>query len=1327
MNQDNGQINFTLGLDDDSFQRQLERDAEQLNKTGDAAEAAGKRIDTAFEQAGKSADESAHRIDEAFEQVGAAADKAGQHIEDMLSKDIVPDFGNRLQAVRDMIGQTTAYIDKMGSNVDERVPVFARLIQTNERFVSEHYKYLQKQQGDLQRALADGNDEAVQTAARNIKDAKKQIEEAFSAIESNAKAIQGFANVKVKTPTGSTASLRAELRQVTQELANAIIKYRVMSDAEKETAQGRELVRHIEELTNKAGQLRDAMDDANQAIKGTASDTANFDAVAQGLNVITSSAGAAEGALSMLGVSQEELMDIQTKLQASLAISNALSVIQNSLQKQSALMLGVRRVQEWAATKAIQGKTAAELESAIATGKATAAQRLFNMVAKANPYVLLGSAILSVVGAFALFASGSKEVSEAERRQKEETDKLAQAQADLNKAIGGAVGGVMGQYKLLQAQWKQLSSSQEKNRWIDENKSKFNQMGLAVKDIVSAEKAFVDNSAAVINALKARAEAEAWGEIYKERVKKKHENDSNGNVGNGRYRYVYSQGQEMTLGQVEDVLGRDLSRVAGGALDNGAYLGTSGVHFGTRYGRNDKVLLSASAAADMNQAAIERQNKLLDDEAKGIEEAEEKMVESQRAAVEAQKAIADLIPQGGTGGNTRNDPKASAEAQKRAQEQYLSALEKAKQAYLDQDVELEEDAELKWLNKMALTHSRKLAEIEREQRELLQAKQAAYGNNAALTSEELKIFKDRLDAENLLYQRVLDERLKAAADKEKADMQQYLIEYGTYQERLNAIHEKYKDLRGKATTEGEKMSLGKQEEAEIETLNQRFGYATQAMADLFADASQKSVKEIQKIIDKYEALIKFMQGQKTADMGGSSAPTVTTDQLKGLGFSDEDIKKVQSGEIRIKDLTDAIKQLKGELGDRSPWMTFEKNISDAVKKLKEGDLAGGIGGIGDAVTQFTPAVKAMGDQLGQAFGFDTGTFDDAMQMLDGLGQGAQAAGQIMSGDFIGGAMSAVSAISSIGSAITNMIDRKHEKRIQELQAQIDKLEDSYKDLEKAVSRTYSFVKQKNIDLEIESKKNQIALIKQQIEEERDKKKTDHGKIDEWEKKIRELERDIEDLREAAVDAIFGEDVQSAIENFSSAYAEAWSNGEDRAKSAKETVKNMMKQMVTESIKSAIQASGSMERIRQKLQEFYADSVLSPWEQDYVMNMAERLQRDLDRQFGWADSLFAPDKSTSQDSTSRGFETMTQDQAAELNGRFTGIQMETSQISRKFDITNEHHAAIRANTAAISEGVGQLVELQGVAVSHLEAIERNTNELPEMNERLAKIEKNTRNL
>ena len=118
-------------------------------------------------------------------------------------------------------------------------------------------------------------------------------------------------------------------------------------------------------------------------------------------------------------------------------------------------------------------------------------------------------------------------------------------------------------------------------------------------------------------------------------------------------------------------------------------------------------------------------------------------------------------------------------------------------------------------------------------------------------------------------------------------------------------------------------------------------------------------------------------------------------------------------------------------------------------------------------------------------------------------------------------------------------------------------------------------------------------------EEQDKKKTDDSRIKEWQEQIEEINDVIAENKEKAKDAIFGEDLKSAIDNFANAQAEAWASGEDRAESAKDTVKKMMRQMVTESIKAATESSGAMEKIRDKLKEFYADNVLSGWEQDYM--------------------------------------------------------------------------------------------------------------------------------
>lgn len=83
---------------------------------------------------------------------------------------------------------------------------------------------------------------------------------------------------------------------------------------------------------------------------------------------------------------------------------------------------------------------------------------------------------------------------------------------------------------------------------------------------------------------------------------------------------------------------------------------------------------------------------------------------------------------------------------------------------------------------------------------------------------------------------------------------------------------------------------------------------------------------------------------------------------------------------------------------------------------------------------------------------------------------------------------------------------------------------------------------------------QKLLIQRQIQEEKSKKDPDKKRIKEWEKQYEEITNLIEDNAAKAQDAIFGSDIQAAINDFAEAYADAWAQGGDRAKSAKDFVK-----------------------------------------------------------------------------------------------------------------------------------------------------------------------------
>jgi hypothetical protein len=245
---------------------------------------------------------------------------------------------------------------------------------------------------------------------------------------------------------------------------------------------------------------------------------------------------------------------------------------------------------------------------------------------------------------------------------------------------------------------------------------------------------------------------------------------------------------------------------------------------------------------------------------------------------------------------------------------------------------------------------------------------------------------------------------------------EYLIKFGNYQQKRQAIIEKYNNAIETATTAGNAAALEGEKRQYLEQLDEQYGKTTRAMADLFEDASNKSVSAIQDIIDKYEALIEYMSG---------TDKDISIADLKGIGFTDKDIEKIEKGEISIKDVTDAIRGLKDELKGKSPWQAFVSDLEKGIEAIKKGGsdskkVGQGITDIGNAVTSFAPALGEFGSNIANIFGVSDSAITGVTDALGGLGTTAAGVGQIMSGDIVGGAMSAVSGISSVVSAFEGL-------------------------------------------------------------------------------------------------------------------------------------------------------------------------------------------------------------------------------------------------------------------------------------------------------------------
>ncbi|QUT48150.1 phage tail tape measure protein [Parabacteroides merdae] len=652
------------------------------------------------------------------------------------------------------------------------------------------------------------------------------------------------------------------------------------------------------------------------------------------------------------------------------------------------------------------------------------------------------------------------------------------------------------------------------------------------------------------------------------------------------------------------------------------------------------------------------------------------------------------------------------EKQKKLQKELLSFRRQNQQSEID----LMKEGSDKKIAQLNLDYDRELDIIRAREKEW---REAQGGKLTKKQTIEIRMAKVNAGAKlGNATSDVIHEQIEA----EERAMNEYLKEYGSYLEKRQAITELYNEKIAKATTEGERLSLAEGMKKELADVDNEAQKSTSIITRLFDDMSKKNITSIRAIADEAEKFLSFLEkGEYSSD----NSFGITKEQFDVLRKSPDQLKAIKDEIANVRREAD---QMETSFNKVSNGLKKVFTSESDAKKLKEGlaEIEEGMNEIMQAGQFLSDTFSKLGDSFGGVFGGIAEGFSVAMDTVSSAMSGAKAGS--MFGPLGASAGAAIGVVTSLAGAIAKIHDKKNEKRIQRLQDQIDTLDKSYGKLEKSIEKAYSKDASKMIEQNNKLLEQQKILIQQQIREEQDKKKTDDSRIKEWQEQIEEINDVIAENKEKAKDAIFGEDLKSAIDNFANAQAEAWASGEDRAESAKDTVKKMMRQMVTESIKAATESSGAMEKIRDKLKEFYADNVLSGWEQDYIYNMAEELQKEIDRQFGWADSLMKdkveePEKEEVSENTLKGaYAKASQESIDLLAGQTGAVRILLEDIRGGMQPIREQMRLIYDMQSRGWEDVKAIRELSDKVEKNTDRIAENTREIKEV---AGKISENTR--
>ena len=619
----------------------------------------------------------------------------------------------------------------------------------------------------------------------------------------------------------------------------------------------------------------------------------------------------------------------------------------------------------------------------------------------------------------------------------------------------------------------------------------------------------------------------------------------------------------------------------------------------------------------------------------------------------------------------------------------------------------------------------------------------------------------------------IDSTSKAKLEADKKAWQEYFIEFGNYQEKRKNLIQKYDDEIAKLQSDSPEYAIKVAEKNQaVEQLDEQYGRTTRAMADLFEDASNKSVSAIQDIIDKYEALIEYMSG---------TDKDISIADLKGIGFTDKDIEKIEKGEISIKDVTDAIRGLKDELKGKSPWQTFVSDLEKGIEAIKKGGsdskkVGQGITDIGNAVTSFAPALGEFGSNIANIFGVSDSAITGVTDALGGLGTTAAGVGQIMSGDIVGGAMSAVSGISSVVSAFEGLFGADYSD-YENMKAQygtliaiwdelitkkmdyidIDYGTEAIKAAEEAeqlvniqISRQRQLIKQLassgasagshslgyriNDRLSKEDYQRISGLVGQKITAE----------YQLWDLSSEQIEKILSDEKLVSVLDTVNKDFVTYLQNivdygeqlteiaqkekeaitgigfdeFKNGYADLLSDLD----STNEDFANNFEKDLRKAIFQSLIANKYKDKIKELYDAWanYGKDGLSSDEAREIRDMQAQLtdsllaeREQLMKDFGWSLST------EQQSASSKGFQTMSQDTGEELNGRFTALQIAGEEIKNQNIIQSQSLNLLTVKADAI---LSMNTETRNIADDTRDLIAQSYLELVQISENTGAIVK-----
>lgn len=1183
------------------------------------------------------------------------------------------------------LDQIRVTLGQIGAACEEHEQAIAKLSAEYDRVSHAASDAFMSGRDDDYRALQDRAD-AIKGEVTVRKQLLNELRNQSNALEDEAQKIEKAAQ-EAENAAQSHVSFRTRLREVREEL----MQLELAGDTSSE---------RYKQLQAQMGELSEAMDAVTTQQNMLKRGERMWDGLLSGLSGVSGAFSAAQGAVALFSGENENLQKIMLKVQSLMAVTIGLKEVQLALDKDEAFqlvtinglkewwnkLLAVGRGEQVASTAATVADTTATIADTAATAANTAAQQANtaaqtgNTVAQGANTVATGAqttaavagtaANIGLAGAFRMVGAAIKSipvfgwiaaalsalvgvivhfVSKANEGKK--------AAEEFYKSLAENAYKPIATIEDLSLKWNALGDDLDaKKKFIEENKTAFDELGVSINGVTDAENLLINNKQAFINAQIEKAKALVYLQQAQEKVKTLLEQEQAYNAmpdnvtktrsvkhgaGMGAY-YTYedyivpNEAKAEAKAQI-DALRAEITK----GFENAATAESNGFNMLKQAGID-----ATKTYADGTLGAIEQAIQVKQEALKNLTSNAEYKTAMQE--IEKLQKQADAI----TGRKTTTTSNKSTNTQDpfieklnkyRSEYQrfqkwvnsgdevlvrsanqefskllaegatYIDYLKNQRDQILQIDVANRTKAQNKQLRQLndaiaeetrttvleafneelnaQLTNARTVLDmlniIEQKRKELSgdgteldnakadalnEAEENAQDQLRQETESLLEEYASYVEQKRRLEQQFNDdvalmmrEREKATTDAQRAEIDnaiqnrtnQYnkdvrniggvdydamLAEYGTFEERKQAIIDDYDEKRRAAQEAGNTEMVEAIDRAQAQALSKFALDELQAHPDwelMFGDLDEISTKKLQELIDKIN------------NLDGA---------YLGIEFDPKDLETLKN----------KIKEMQNEIRERNPFKSLISSIKEYGKAADDESKK-------KALTNMFESASGAIDLVGGAFDAVTSglekmgvTMDEQTQAIIGdIGGILDGAGQVASGIATGNPLSIIQgSVGLLSSAfdLFNSRDRKAEKSIKRHQEAIDKLKASYEQLEWAVDKALGAEVYNNQMGLIHNMEQQQEHLRGMIRDEESKKKTDNGKIQDYQNQIAELDRQIQDMYDEIANDILQTNAKDFASTLADSLTEAFKAGEDAANAFEQTVNEVLQNAIVNQLK-----------------------------------------------------------------------------------------------------------------------------------------------------------------